>query len=111
VQRIRDVKSAYKDKDFGEIVPSAAVEQLTACADACPSQALTLGNVNEEASVPATTRKSGRSSELFADLNTFPAVNYLAKASFHKTLKHHGAENDHDDGAHAEPEHVEPVGG
>jgi Fe-S-cluster-containing dehydrogenase component/anaerobic selenocysteine-containing dehydrogenase len=90
VQRIRSAKSAHRNKGFTNTVPDSDLRQLPACAEACPSQALTFGSINDEASIPAQTRKSTRSYVLFADLHTFPAINYLAKASFHPVEKHHG---------------------
>jgi Fe-S-cluster-containing dehydrogenase component/anaerobic selenocysteine-containing dehydrogenase len=90
VQRVREVKSAYRDMGFDKVVPDDALRQLPACAEVCPSQALTFGNQNDEASAPARTRKSGRSYEALGDLNTFPAVNYLARASYHLAAAHGG---------------------
>jgi hypothetical protein len=90
VQRVRDVQSAYRDQGFTTPVPDAALRQLPACAESCPSQALTFGNLNDPASVPHQSRKSGRSYEALADLNVMSAVNYLAKASFHFTRGGHG---------------------
>jgi Fe-S-cluster-containing dehydrogenase component/anaerobic selenocysteine-containing dehydrogenase len=101
VQRIRQVKSAYRSGgNFTRTVPNEALEQLPACVEACPSQALTFGNLKDEQSVVASSRKSARSYELLPDLNFFPAINYLAKASFHHdpTLHHGGG---HGDGEHA----------
>jgi len=83
VQRIRDVKSAYRDRGFTTVVPEAALVQLPACAEACPSQAISFGNLNNEESVPAATRQSARNYFPLAELNTYPAINYLAKANFH----------------------------
>jgi anaerobic selenocysteine-containing dehydrogenase/Fe-S-cluster-containing dehydrogenase component len=41
----------------------------------------------ERRAVGARSRKSGRNYDPLTDLNTFPAVNYLAKASFHVTRR------------------------
>jgi len=90
VQRTRQMKTAYRDKGFTEAVPDEALRQLPACAEACPTQALTFGNLNDEASVPAQTRKSTRSYTILSEFNTESAVNYLAKASFHVSEPHHG---------------------
>ncbi|MFK7928836.1 MAG: 4Fe-4S dicluster domain-containing protein [Myxococcota bacterium] len=90
VQRTRQMKTAYRDKGFTEAVPDEALRQLPACAEACPTQALTFGNLNDEASVPAQTRKSTRSYVILSEFNTESAVNYLAKASFHVSEPHHG---------------------
>jgi len=106
VQRIRDVKSAYRDMGFTKVVPDAALQQLPACAEACPTQAMTFGNLNDEHSVPASTRKSGRHYEILGDLNAYPAVNYLAKANFHidPPSAHHGGGHgaEHGDAEHGD---------
>ncbi len=100
VQRIRRAKSAYRDRGFTRPVPDQVLEQLPACAEACPSQAITFGNLNDEESGPSKARKSPRTYEPIADVNTYPAVNYLARASFHFELEHHGGHGDehHGDG-------------
>ncbi|MEQ1503495.1 MAG: 4Fe-4S dicluster domain-containing protein, partial [Myxococcota bacterium] len=95
VQRIRRTKSAYRDLGFTNTVPDDALRQLPACAEACPSQAITFGNLVDPESVPAKTRKSGRSYLALADVNTFPAINYLARASFHVQRHHAGGESEH----------------
>jgi len=108
VQRLRRTKSAYRDQGFKKTIPSEALEQLVACAEACPSQALTFGNIVDEASAPNFTRKSGRNFIPIADISTYPAVNYLAKASFYFQPGHHGGGGggDHaDEGGHADEGH------
>ena len=114
VQRIRDVKSAYRDRDFTAVVPDGELAQLTACAEACPSQALTFGNLNDPESGPSKTRHSGRNYYPLVELNAFPAVNYLAKVSFHVDAPSHGGGHGegHEDGhgdahgdAHEEESH------
>ncbi len=118
VQRLRRTKSAHRDQGFKNTVPADVLADLVACAEACPSQALTFGNIEDEASAPNFTRKSGRHFFPIADINTYPAVNYLAKASFHFEPGHHGggghAGGEHADGGghgeaggHADPAHGE----
>ena len=110
VQRIRSVKSAYRDQGFDKTVPDSALRQLPACAAACPSQALTFGNRNDAESAPATTLKSGRTYMPIAELNTYPAVNYLAKVSFHVEKHGHGgghASGGHDDHGGGHGEHAD----
>ena len=104
VQRIRKAKHAYKDAaittDYKAIVPDEALKQLPACAEACPTQALTFGNLNDEKGGPAMLRKSPRTYMPLEDLNVFSAVNYLAKVSFHipEVDTHHGG--GHGDASH-----------
>jgi Fe-S-cluster-containing dehydrogenase component/anaerobic selenocysteine-containing dehydrogenase len=105
VQRIRRVKNAFRDQGFTNTIPDEALRELPACVDACPSQALTFGNLLDPTSVPAVTRKSGRSYTILAEINTYPAINYLARASFHvhRPDDHAGpghAGQGHDGGTH-----------
>jgi Fe-S-cluster-containing dehydrogenase component/anaerobic selenocysteine-containing dehydrogenase len=105
VQRIRRAKDSYRDRGFDRTVPAGVLRQLTACADACPAQAITFGNLNDPKSVPAKTRKSGRNYFPIADINVHPGVNYLAQASFNMPEKGHvgghgdGEAADHGDGS------------
>lgn len=109
IQRIRRAKSAFRDR--GKKVEQPALSQLPACAEACPSQALTFGNLIVENDPVTVSRKSPRNYIPLAEVNTFPAVNYLARASFHFELDdHHGGGHgggDHDGEAH----HDEPSSG
>ncbi|MEZ4240254.1 MAG: 4Fe-4S dicluster domain-containing protein [Myxococcota bacterium] len=91
IQRIRRVKSAYRDQGFTRTIPDEALRQLPACADACPSQALTFGNLIDEKSVPHTSRKNGRTYTILSEVNTYPAVNYLARASYHVHRPEHAS--------------------
>ncbi len=109
VQRTRAIKSAVKDQGHAGPVPDAYLRQLPACAEACPSQALTFGNLNDPASAPAQTRQSGRSYDLLSELRTEPGVNYLAKASFHYEGHHHGAHDAGHADAGSDPHHTEPA--
>ncbi len=133
VQRVKATVSAHRDKSFTTPVPSSAVETLPACAEACPSGALTFGNINEKGGKVHMLRNSNRSYQMLAELNVFPAVNYLARASFHAPERHahagahagggqgdashsaaeHGSES-HDSKPHGDdhgkPTHGEPTG-
>jgi molybdopterin-containing oxidoreductase family iron-sulfur binding subunit len=99
VQRIRRMKAAYRAEGFTHTVPDEALRQLTACAEACPSQAITFGNLNDPLSTPHRTRKTGRTYTQLTEINTFPAVNYLARASFHVNRPGHGSGHASADGA------------
>jgi molybdopterin-containing oxidoreductase family iron-sulfur binding subunit len=54
-------------------------EFTTACAQACPSDAIVFGNVNDPASRVARVRKENRGYRVLEDLNTRSAITYLAK--------------------------------
>lgn len=101
VQRTRSMKDVYRDRSV-DMVPDEALQQLPACAEACPTDALTFGNLNDERSTPAKSRKSARSYVILDELNTVSAVNYLAKANFHVAeAGHHGDHSDdHHDAEH-----------
>jgi molybdopterin-containing oxidoreductase family iron-sulfur binding subunit len=74
IQRIArtriDAKNANRPIKDGEITP--------ACAQACPSQAIVFGDINDEESRVAKLRASARSYGVLADLQTQPRTTYLA---------------------------------
>ena len=84
VQRINAVKIAAKN----DARPIRDGEIVTACEQACPSQAIVFGNVNDVESRVAKLQKSGRAYSLLAEINVRPRTQYLAR------LKNpvHGAE-------------------
>ncbi len=51
----------------------------TACAEACPTQAITFGDLNDPASRVAKLQKDARSYQLLEELNTKARLKYLAK--------------------------------
>jgi molybdopterin-containing oxidoreductase family iron-sulfur binding subunit len=75
VQRIRQ----------GEILAEAAQrplrdgEVLTACQAACPTSAITFGDLNDPKSAVSQKKKSPLEYGLLTDLNTFPRTTYLAE--------------------------------
>ena len=77
VQRIETARQPAKDegRDIGD------GEVLTACQQACPSNAITFGNVREESSMAARQAKAGeqRAYSALQELNTRPAITYLAQ--------------------------------
>jgi molybdopterin-containing oxidoreductase family iron-sulfur binding subunit len=114
VQRIRTAKSAWRDRGgFTQTVPDSALRQLPVCASACPSQAMQFGNRNDPESASATTLKSTRNYIPLAELNTYPAINYLAKVSFHVERSGHGgghgshgdSHDEHDGEGHGDQPH------
>jgi molybdopterin-containing oxidoreductase family iron-sulfur binding subunit len=59
--------------------PLAEVEFTTACAQACPSGAITFGNMKDPNSKVVAAARSPRGYHVFEELNVRPAVTYLAK--------------------------------
>ena len=74
VQRINSARIQAKREDReirdGEIV--------TACESACPTQAITFGNLNDPNSRVANLKASPRNYSMLAELNTRPRTTYLA---------------------------------
>jgi molybdopterin-containing oxidoreductase family iron-sulfur binding subunit len=54
-------------------------EVVTACQQACPTQAIVFGNVNDPESRVSVTKKQNRNYALLEELNTKPRLTYLAK--------------------------------
>jgi molybdopterin-containing oxidoreductase family iron-sulfur binding subunit len=52
---------------------------VTACQQACPTQAIVFGNIRDETSTVAKRRKSGRHYVLLEELGTRPRTTYLAR--------------------------------
>ena len=75
VQRIQAGKDRAKDEDRpvrdGEVTP--------ACAQTCPTQALTFGNLQDPASRVSQRSHDPRGYKVFESLNTKPAITYLKK--------------------------------
>jgi molybdopterin-containing oxidoreductase family iron-sulfur binding subunit len=75
VQRIRaaenDAKSAHRPVADGEVVP--------ACAQTCPSGAIVFGDLQDPGSRVASASRDPRGYHLLDELNTRPAVTYLAR--------------------------------
>lgn len=102
-QRTRAAKDAWRDyrdpaKPESGVVPAAALEKLTACAAACPSDAISFGNAKDSSGRQAKEWEDPRVYTLFGELNTKPGVRYLARARHGYTPKaHHGAAHGADD--------------
>ncbi len=58
--------------------PIADGRVQTACQSACPTQAITFGNLNDRASAVAAARQSPRNYALLGELNVRPRTTYLA---------------------------------
>lgn len=75
VQRINAARIQAKNEDR-EIRDG---EVATACQGACPSQAITFGNVNDPKSAVSRLKATPLDYGLLADLNTRPRTSYLAR--------------------------------
>ncbi|MBN2365605.1 MAG: 4Fe-4S dicluster domain-containing protein [Calditrichaeota bacterium] len=75
IQRIRTAKDHARDENRlvqdGEVSP--------ACAQTCPTNAITFGNLKDEKSKVYKLAHSDRAYQALAELGTEPAVNYLRK--------------------------------
>ena len=54
-------------------------EVVTACQSACPTQAITFGNIADKDSAVSKKKASPRNYDLLAELNTRPRTSYLAR--------------------------------
>jgi molybdopterin-containing oxidoreductase family iron-sulfur binding subunit len=74
VQRITAAK-IEADKDNRPVKDG---EIVTACQQACPTSAITFGNINDKGSRVAKVRADERTYQVLADLNTRPRTTYVA---------------------------------
>jgi molybdopterin-containing oxidoreductase family iron-sulfur binding subunit len=75
VQRINDKK--IKAKNAGNILKEGDV--VTACQQACPTNAIVFGNLNNPESQVVKKKQLARNYEMLAELNIKPRTSYLAK--------------------------------
>lgn len=77
-QRIEEAKYAYKreGKDW-KALPDGAV--TPACAQTCPTQAITFGNINDPKSKVAKLKVLDTNYEMLQELNTRPRTTYLGR--------------------------------
>jgi len=75
IQRIRAAQHQARLEDR----PLRDGEFTTACAQACPSDAIVFGNVKDPESRVSKLKQNHRGYHVFEDLNIRPAVTYLAK--------------------------------
>jgi Fe-S-cluster-containing dehydrogenase component len=75
VQRIAEAKIESEKEDRR----IADGEVVTACAQACPTQAIVFGDLNDPNSKVALLKKQPRDYGLLEDLNTRPRTTYLAR--------------------------------
>jgi molybdopterin-containing oxidoreductase family iron-sulfur binding subunit len=75
VQRIREAENRAK-LEGRELIPN---EFSTACAEACPSRAITFGDAADDRWTVAQLVRDKRAYHVFEELNTYTAVVYLKK--------------------------------
>ena len=75
IQRIRDTQHHARLEDR----PIRDGEFTTACAQACPSDAIVFGNVKDGAGQVTRLKQDPRGYHVLEDLNVRPAITYLAK--------------------------------
>ena len=78
VQRLQDAKLAAKKAGR----PLMDGEAMTACQQACPTQAIVFGNVHDPGAAISQLREENKETRLYYvldDLHTLPNVNYLVK--------------------------------
>ena len=79
VQRIEQAKIESKIDPKGPVQPIPANKLQTACQQACPTQAIVFGDLNDEAWTVTQWKKDPLSYGLLEELNTRPRTSYLAK--------------------------------
>jgi molybdopterin-containing oxidoreductase family iron-sulfur binding subunit len=98
VQRIREAKIHAKLE--GREVADG--ELVTACQAACPTQAIVFGNLRDPSSRVYQEAMSGRGYSVLAELNTRPAITYLADVvQTDRPLR--GSAGEGPEGEHGEP--------
>jgi molybdopterin-containing oxidoreductase family iron-sulfur binding subunit len=77
VQRIEAVRIAARNDSR----PIADGEIMPACAQTCPTKAISFGNLNDPSSEVSRSREDHRSYAVLAELNIRPRTHYLARLS------------------------------
>jgi MoCo/4Fe-4S cofactor protein with predicted Tat translocation signal len=75
IQRIEETK--IKAKEEGRLVADGEI--LTACQQACPAKVIEFGNILDEQSKVAQTKKLDRNYRMLEELDVRPRTSYLAK--------------------------------
>ena len=77
-QRVEEAKiMAKREGHDRKKLPDGAV--VPACAQVCPTEAITFGNINDEHSKVFALKLSPRNYEMLQELNTRPRTTYLAR--------------------------------
>jgi ferredoxin len=106
IHKIREAKDLFRDR--GETIPDSAMDDVVACAQTCPTKAVTFGNLNDSNSRVAKLFQDERAYAMLGELNTKPGVRYLARINFIPAQPlHHGGHGggDHGDGHGSDEAH------
>jgi Fe-S-cluster-containing dehydrogenase component len=76
VQRIRETEIRARVADGREIADG---EVVTACQQACPTEAIQFGSLRHPASKMSAGRRDPRNYQVLRDLGTSPRTTYLAR--------------------------------
>lgn len=122
IQRIKEFKDTWRDEAgfAAEGTASTASQEtykrISACAAACPSDAISFGNLNDPNSDVSKLFADRRAYRMLDELNTKPGVSYLTRIVHTESKMHHGghgaahgAGHETGHGAHTE-EHGEDHG-
>jgi molybdopterin-containing oxidoreductase family iron-sulfur binding subunit len=75
IQRINNTRNRAEVEER----PIKDGEIKTACQQACPTNAIVFGNINDETSQVSASKNQPHDYSLLAELNTKPRTTYLAK--------------------------------
>jgi Fe-S-cluster-containing dehydrogenase component/anaerobic selenocysteine-containing dehydrogenase len=109
VHRLREIKDTFRDNRYngsgGPVVATdEALRRATACAQACPTDAITFGNAKDPKAEVSLKFQEPRAYAMLVELNDKPGVRYLARINHTASKLHHG-------GGHADAgEHGEDKG-
>jgi molybdopterin-containing oxidoreductase family iron-sulfur binding subunit len=76
VQRINQAKHAHH-RVGDDVIPDGEI--MSACQQACPTQAIVFGDINDTSSQVASLKRLGRNYTLLAELNNVPRTSYLGR--------------------------------
>lgn len=122
VQRIRETKDTWRDVNKLGKAPDEALQKLTACAQACPTDCITFGNAKDVDGKVAQMFEDERAYTMLGELNAKPGVRYLARINHVPSALHHGGGHggghgeEHGDASHGDGgdhggDHAAPSGG
>lgn len=121
IQRVQNGKIGARNE--GRLVEDGEIK--SACQTACPTQAITFGNIKDPNSQVAKLQHSPRAYDMLAELNIKPRTRYLARvrnthpllqtADQRKPYEPHdhgeGHSDDHADGSHSTDDHASEATG